>query len=93
MVRSGAQFSATIEQPQPFCERVRLASHLLVGAMAGTMPYGEAWHFSRLGQMIERADKTSRIVDVQYYLLLPDLGDVGSPLDVVRWSALLKSAI
>ena len=92
MVRSGAQFQATLEQPQEFCERVRLASHLLVGAMAGTMPYDEAWHFSRLGRLIERADKTSRIVDVQYYTLLPDTRDVGSALDVVRWSALLKSA-
>lgn len=92
MVRSDAQFSTTLEQPQQFCERVRLASHTLVGAMAGTMPYDEAWHFARLGRMIERSDKTSRIVDVQYFLLLPDAGDVGSVLDVVRWSALLKSA-
>jgi uncharacterized alpha-E superfamily protein len=60
--------------------------------MDGTMPHDEAWHFSRLGRMIERADKTSRIVDVQYYTLLPRSTDVGSALDVVRWSALLKSA-
>ncbi len=92
MVRSGAQFRATLEQPQEFCERVRLASHLLVGAMDATMPHDEAWHFSRLGRSIERADKTSRIVDVQYYLLLPNARDVGTSLDVVRWSALLKSA-
>jgi len=63
-----------------------------VGAADATMAHGEAWHFSRLGRLIERADKTSRIVDVQYYLLLPEAQDVGSPLDVVRWSALLKSA-
>ncbi|MFT7640308.1 MAG: putative alpha-E superfamily protein [Pirellulaceae bacterium] len=55
------------------------------------MSHDEAWHFSRLGRLIERGDKTSRIVDVQYYLLLPNAEDVGSTLDVVRWSALLKS--
>ena len=33
MVRSAAQFRATLEQPQEFCERVRLASHLLVGRL------------------------------------------------------------
>ncbi len=92
MVRSAAQFQATLDQPQEFCERVRLASHMLVGAMDATMPHDEAWHFSRLGRSIERADKTSRIVDVQYYVLLPKARDVGSSLDVVRWSALLKSA-
>ena len=92
MVHSAAQFSTTLDQPQEFCERVRLASHLLVGATDASMSRGEAWHFSRLGRLIERADKTSRIVDVQYYILLPDARDVGSVLDVVRWSALLKSA-
>ncbi|MCG8586899.1 MAG: alpha-E domain-containing protein, partial [Pirellulales bacterium] len=92
MVRSAAQFSGTIEQPQEFCERVRLASYLIVGAADSSMSHGEAWHFSRLGRLIERADKTSRIVDVQYYILLPDPRHVGSALDVVRWSALLKSA-
>jgi uncharacterized alpha-E superfamily protein len=92
MVRSEARNRSKLEQPQEFCDRVRLASHMLVGAMDATMSYGEAWHFSRVGRLIERADKTSRIVDVQYYILLPETRDVGSTLDVVRWSALLKSA-
>lgn len=92
MVRSAAQFSMTLDQPNEFCERVRLASHTLIGATDVTMSHGEAWHFSRLARLIERADKTSRIVDVQYFILLPDARDVGSVLDIVRWSALLKSA-
>ncbi|QDU82729.1 hypothetical protein Pla110_44910 [Polystyrenella longa] len=92
MVRSAAGFTTTLDQPQEFCERVRLASHMLVGATDATMSHAEAWHFSRIGRLLERADKTSRIVDVQYYILLPDARDIGSTLDVVRWSALLKSA-
>ncbi|WP_339726792.1 alpha-E domain-containing protein [uncultured Gimesia sp.] len=92
MVRSSAGLETTQDQPQEFCERVRLASHMLVGATDSTMSHGESWHFARVGRMIERADKTSRIVDVQYYILLPDANDVGSALDVVRWSALLQSA-
>jgi len=92
MVRAEANFAPSLEQPQDFCQRVRLASHLHAGAMDATMSHGEAWHFSRLGRLLERADKTSRLVDVQYYILLPDAADVGSALDVVRWSALLRSA-
>lgn len=92
MVRSAAQFRATLEQPQEFCDRARLASHLIVGAADATMSHGEAWHFSRLGRLLERADKTSRMVDVHYFILLPSASTVGSTLDVVRWSALLKSA-
>lgn len=92
MVRSASLTNLTFHQPSEFCERVRLASHLLIGAADATMSHDRAWHFSRLGRLLERADKTSRIVDVQYFLLLPDKSDVGSAMDVVRWSALLKSA-
>jgi len=80
-----------LEDMQDFCEEVRLSCHLLAGAADATMSKGEPWHFARLGRMLERADKTSRIVDVQYYNLLPKSDDVGSTLDVVRWSSLLKS--
>ena len=43
-----------------------------VGLTYTTMSHGEAWHFARLGRLMERADKTSRIVDVQYYSAAPD---------------------
>lgn len=80
-----------LRDPTEFCERVKLASHVLNGMSESTMSHGELWHFTRLGRLIERADKTSRIIDAQYYLLLPKPNDVGSAVDVVRWSSLLKS--
>jgi len=75
-----------------FYHRVKRSSHLLVGVADATMSHGEAWHFSRLGRFLERADKTSRILDVKYFILLPSAADVGTSLDIVQWSALLKSA-
>jgi uncharacterized alpha-E superfamily protein len=42
--------------------------------------------------MIERADKTSRILDVKYYILLPSLSDISTSVDQVGWTALLNSA-
>lgn len=92
MVQQAVQNARFTAEPANFCEMVRHASHTLVGATDATMSHGEAWHFSRVGRLLERADKTSRIVDVQYFHLLPRPSDVGSTLDVVRWSALLKSA-
>jgi uncharacterized alpha-E superfamily protein len=56
------------------------------------MSHGEAWNFGRLGAMLERADKTSRILDVKYFLLLPSVHDVGTSLDISQWGMLLKSA-
>ena len=37
------------------------------------MSHNEASNFLRLGRKLERADKTSRILDVKYYMLLPSV--------------------
>lgn len=74
-----------------FFHRVRRECHLFQGLTDGTMSHNEAWNFLRLGRKLERADKTSRILDVKYYMLLPSVSDVGTPYDDVQWSAVLKS--
>ncbi len=92
LVSSAAKEGRPLDEPNDFCDAVKLASHTLLGLTYATMSHGEAWHFARMGRLMERADKTSRIVDVQYFLLLPTAEHVGTSLDVVRWSALLRSA-
>lgn len=92
MVRDAQKDPAVLSNPSEFFGKVKLRSALLEGHAESTMSRGEAWHFRRLGRLIERADKTSRILDVKYYLLLPRLTDVGTPLDTNQWAALLKSA-
>jgi uncharacterized alpha-E superfamily protein len=74
-----------------FCHQMRMACHLFHGIAEVTMTHNEAWHFIRLGRTLERADKTSRILDVKYFILLPSVRDVGTPYDDVQWSAVLKS--
>ncbi|MBI4621778.1 MAG: alpha-E domain-containing protein [Verrucomicrobia bacterium] len=75
-----------------FFNDVKLASHLFTGITDATMTHGEGWHFCRLGRKLERADKTSRILDVKYFILLRSVEDVGTPLDDVQWAAVLRSA-
>ncbi len=75
-----------------FFERVRRASHLFVGIADSTMSHGEAWHFCRVGRKLERADKTTRILDVKFLALLPEGTYVGTPLDDIQWAAVLNSA-
>jgi uncharacterized alpha-E superfamily protein len=60
---------------------IRMGCHLFEGVTDATMSHNEAWHFMRLGRMLERADKTSRILDVKYFMLLPSVRDVGTPYD------------
>jgi uncharacterized alpha-E superfamily protein len=56
------------------------------------MVHNEGWHFSQMGRFLERADKTSRILDVKYFIILPKVDDVGTAYDTLQWSALLRSA-
>jgi uncharacterized alpha-E superfamily protein len=92
MVSSAAADPAKIHSMFDFFNQVKLSSHMLQGVTDATMSHGEAWHFARIGRLIERADKTSRILDVKYFLLLPTVAEIGTPLDTIQWAALLKSA-
>ncbi|GAC1352319.1 MAG: alpha-E domain-containing protein [Polyangiales bacterium] len=91
-VRDAAQHGTVKASPHEFFSAVKLACHLFTGITHVTMSHNEAWHFGRLARLLERADKTSRIVDVKYFLLLPDPSYVGSAYDEIQWAALLKSA-
>ncbi len=75
-----------------FFKEIKMASHLFVGITNATMTHNEAWNFGQIGRLLERADKTTRILDVKYFILLPSVKDVGTTLDQLQWMALLKSA-
>lgn len=92
LVENAAQSGEAFDQPYNFCESVRTTTQLMAGIGLTSMMRDESWLFSQLGRYIERADKTSRIVDVQYFLLLPKVQDVGTSVDIIRWSSLLRSA-
>jgi uncharacterized alpha-E superfamily protein len=92
MVMEAARSRMALEATHDFFTAVKQASQLFVGITYLTMSHTEGWHFSRLGRLLERADKTSRILDVKYFLLLPQPTDVGTTLDSLHWGALLRSA-
>jgi uncharacterized alpha-E superfamily protein len=71
---------------------IRRACQLFYGITDATLSRDLSWQFSRLGRLLERADKTSRILDVKYFLLLPSPDEVGGVLDELQWISLLRSA-
>jgi uncharacterized alpha-E superfamily protein len=77
--------------PHDFCQQISLRGMMLGGIHNETMNHGEGWHFSRVGRFLERADKTSRILDVKYFILLPNVSYVGTAYDDVQWGALLRA--
>lgn len=77
--------------PHKFFQMVKMRGHMFTGLLYSTMTHGEAWHFARMGLMLERADKISRILDVKYFMLLPEAEYAGAPYDNIQWAAVLKS--
>lgn len=62
------------------------------GITEGTLFRDQGWSFYTIGRYLERGDQTSRLVDIKYHTLLPDVGAVGGPQDVNQWHALLRAA-
>lgn len=79
------------DDPRSFFKKIREGCQLLYGIFDSTITRNEGWHFGKIGQLLERADKTSRVIDVKYHILLSSSKAVGTPLDLMQWAALLKS--
>jgi uncharacterized alpha-E superfamily protein len=73
-----------------FVEWVKERSHLTRGVTIGTMLRDEAFHFTRIGTFIERADSTARILTSHQNDLRPGSEAVAVP-DPFQWSVLLRA--
>lgn len=80
---------SSLESSTDFFDAVRRIALQWTGVVDSTMSHDLGWHFANVGRMTERADKTSRILDVKYFNLLPRVDDVGTSIDDLQWSALL----
>lgn len=92
MVMDAARSRSPLDSAHDFYTAVKQASQLFIGVTDLTMTHNEGWHFGRMARLLERADKTSRILDVKYFLLLPDPQHVGLAIDELQWAAVLRSA-
>ena len=81
-----------LEPVQEQLRSIRRGCQIIYGITDSTLSRDLSWLFSQLGRLIERADKTSRILDVKYYLLLPTPEEVGGVLDELQWITLLRTA-
>lgn len=61
------------------------------GAINASQLRNDGWHFINLGYSLERADATSRLLDVKYYVLLPRVEFIGSGLDNYQWQVILRA--
>ena len=84
---AGAQSrSRTTESMEGVMRRVQ---HI-AGFLSGTMVHGDTWSFLRIGEFLERADMTTRIIDVRSVDML-DMTEGLEPYSQLQWRSVLRS--
>lgn len=88
---TSAEDFRNMDHMQTYFTDIRKSCQQFHGVVDSSITRNEAWHFGRLGRHIERADKGSRFLDVKYFTLAQDTSASGSTLDLMMWTAVLKS--
>jgi uncharacterized alpha-E superfamily protein len=73
------------------CAGIKEDCQLHTGIIEGTGYRNQGWYAYQIGRQIERVDQTTRLLDINYHRLLPEVDEAGSPLDASQWNALLRS--
>jgi len=61
------------------------------GAADTSLLRNDGFMFLKLGELIERAEMTLRLLDVKYYVLLPETDVVGGGRDFHQWTSVLRA--
>ena len=68
---------------------MRRVQHI-AGFLSGTMVHGDTWSFLRIGEFLERADMTTRIIDVRSVDMLEQTDGL-EPYSQLQWRSVLRS--
>lgn len=74
-----------------FLDHVINTCHVIQGMLSVTMRHDQAYEFIRLGRNIERADMTTRVIDVRAGNLIPKQAEELKPFDDIQWKSVLDS--
>ncbi|HSH08814.1 MAG TPA: alpha-E domain-containing protein [Oceanipulchritudo sp.] len=74
-----------------FFDGLKRDTMLFQGLTDSTFTHDKGYKFIQAGKFLERADQTSRIIDIKYHMLLPEANDIGGAVDLAQWMAVLRS--
>lgn len=74
------------------CTRIREGIQAYTGITEGTLYRDQGWHFHELGRYLERADQTTRMLDIKYTAILPRGEEEKRVADLTQWNAVLRVA-
>lgn len=78
-------------QRDAFLGQVIRSCETVNGIIAGSLSHTQVRTFLGLGQQLERADMTTRIIDVRSANLLPRSAEDLKPFETLQWMSVLKS--
>ena len=75
------------------CARIKEGVQTHTGITEGTLFRDQGWLFYQLGRLIERADQTTRLLDIRYHLLVPNgSGEELRVAELTQWGGVLRAA-
>jgi len=74
------------------CNALKDGVQAHTGITEGTLYRDQGWYFYEIGRQIERADQTTRMLDIKYTALLPREGEAKRVAELTQWNAVLRAA-
>jgi uncharacterized alpha-E superfamily protein len=74
------------------CDRIKRGVQEHTGITEGTFFRDQGWFFYQLGRLIERADQTTRLVDIRYHLQVPYAREERRVVELTQWGGVLRAA-
>ena len=92
-LQAGEQFSGNLSKRKrhDWLDELTLDCQQIAGMLMGTMSQDYAYDFILIGRYLERADMTTRIIDVRADDLMPDELEELPPFESIQWMSVLKS--
>ncbi|KMT66019.1 alpha-E domain-containing protein [Catenovulum maritimum] len=72
-----------------YLKHVIESAHLIFGSLDASINHDQGYKFLRFGSILERADMTTRILDVRSASLIEN--DTSRPFDNIQWISVLRS--
>ena len=72
------------------CRRIKEGVQAHTGITEGTFFRDQGWHFYEIGRLIERADQTTRLLDIKYHLLVRGTDEERRIAELTQWNAVLR---
>lgn len=91
VVREQVQAGITPRKRDAFLNRVIRTCQTVNGLIEGSLSYTQVHTFLMIGRQLERADMTTRIIDVRSANLLPRSPGELTPFENIQWMSVLKS--